>query len=145
MLQWLRPEQFRHSADAHYLWPIAWRQDDGMPRGPRSMIEMAYRLLQHRQSIGWEFWFGTPDRVADWHVYRYEYIDELNFMPPAAELFALGEFPREQLGKPASPLPVGLADRHSLLLELPLDPLPLLIRDLHAPLERGVGAQEAGR
>jgi hypothetical protein len=87
VLEWLRPEQFRYRAGELNLWPIAWRREDGMPRGPRNLIEMAYRLLQHRQGAGWEFWFGTPDRVADWHVYGYEYIDELDFMPPAAELF----------------------------------------------------------
>jgi hypothetical protein len=58
---------------------------------------MAYRLLQHRQGVGWEFWFGTPDRVADWHVYRYEYIDELSFMPPALELFAGWELGNQML------------------------------------------------
>jgi hypothetical protein len=31
--------------------------------------------------------FGTPERVADWHLYSYEFIDDLNFMPPASELF----------------------------------------------------------
>lgn len=48
---------------------------------------MSRRLLQGRGEAGWEFVFGTPDRVADWHVYAYEYVDDLNFMPPAAELF----------------------------------------------------------
>ena len=63
------------------------RNGDGMPRGPRTLIEMAYRLLEKRAGVGWEFVFGTPDRVAEWHLYNYEYVDDLMFMPPAVELF----------------------------------------------------------
>jgi len=82
-----RPETSAFYRNERHFGQIVWRQSDDMPRGPRNFIEMAYRLLQHRQGKGWEFWFGTPDRVSDWHVYQHEYIDELNFMPPAAELF----------------------------------------------------------
>jgi hypothetical protein len=48
---------------------------------------MVARLLHQRQGGGWEFVFGTPNRVEAWYVYTYEYIDDLNWMPPAEELF----------------------------------------------------------
>lgn len=71
------------------------------PRGPRSLAEMTARLLHQRRDGGWEFVFGTPDRVRDWVVYHYEYIDDLNWMPPADELFrdwSLGDELLAQVG-----------------------------------------------
>jgi hypothetical protein len=65
-----------------------------MVRGPRSLAEMTCRLLNWRS---WEFYFGTPDRVPDWHLYAYEYVDDLKFMPPATELFRDWELGEELL------------------------------------------------
>ena len=72
-----------------------------IPRGPRSIVEMAARLLHQRRDGGWEFVFGTPDRVRDWHIYAYEYIDDLNWMPPAAELFRDWELGDELIARVA--------------------------------------------
>lgn len=60
---------------------------------------MAARLLHQRRDGGWEFVFGTPDRVRDWHLYAYEYIDDLNWMPPANELFRDWELGDELLAR----------------------------------------------
>ena len=35
----------------------------------------------------WERRFGTPDGVKHWHLYSYEYLDDLSFMPLASEVF----------------------------------------------------------
>ena len=55
--------------------------------GPRTYAEMICRQADQWRRVGWEQVFGTPDRVKDWHVFGYEWVDDLNWMPPAAELF----------------------------------------------------------
>jgi len=62
----------------------------GIPWAGASWIEQAYRLT--RRTWFWEGVFGTPDRVADWHVISYEYIDDLDFMPWAREVLRKWEF-----------------------------------------------------
>jgi hypothetical protein len=46
---------------------------------------MAYSIT-HTPDF-WEERFGTPDCARNYHYYAYEYLDDLNFMPPAHEVF----------------------------------------------------------
>ena len=56
------------------------------PREPSSVADMMGRLSRHWGEGRWELAFGTPDDVANWHIYVFEYLDDLNWMPPAHEI-----------------------------------------------------------
>lgn len=46
---------------------------------------MMARVSKHWGDGRWELAFGTAADVAAWHIYAFEYLDDLNWMPPAHE------------------------------------------------------------